>query len=65
MSDDQIVSAYRAHPNPAVPTLHRYHDNGTIICADARAHCSTPVARGHPVYAHMRDFGGDRVVCEG
>ena len=55
-------------PAPAAAdALRRYDDNGngSISCAEARAHDIAPVERGHPAYAFMRDGDGDGVVCEG
>ena len=55
-------------PAPAAAdALRRYDDNGngSISCAEARAHGIAPVERGHPAYAFMRDGDGDGVVCEG
>ena len=49
MSTDQIAAINPAHPNFAVPALHRYHD-------------TAPVERDHPTYAYMRDLDGDGVV---
>ena len=65
---------FYAEPAPApTPTtapqvddaLELYDDNGngTITCAEARAHGIAPVRRGHPAYEHMRDSDGDGVVC--
>ena len=46
--------------------LELYDDNGngTITCAEARAHGIAPVHRDHPAYQYMRDGDGDGVVCE-
>ena len=38
--------------------------NGTISCAEARAHGIAPVSRSHPAYRYMRDGDSDGVVCE-
>lgn len=46
--------------------LMQYDDNknGRITCAEARAHGITPVLRGHPAYAYMKDGDNDGMVCE-
>ena len=46
--------------------LELYDDNGngSITCAEARAHGIAPVHRGHPAYQYMRDADGDGKVCE-
>ena len=46
--------------------LELYDDNGngSITCAEARAHGIAPVHREHPAYQFMRDGDGDGVVCE-
>ena len=51
---------------PDVEALALWDDNGngSITCAEARAHGIAPVHRGHPAYQYMRDADGDGVVCE-
>ena len=46
--------------------LARYDDNGngSISCAEARAHGIAPVKSDHMAYAFMHDADGDGVVCE-
>ena len=45
-------------------TLGDHNGSARITRADARAHGTAPVRRGHPAYQYMRDADGDSVVCE-
>ena len=53
-------------PTAIVDALTLWDDNGngTISCAEARAHGIAPIYRGHPAYQYMDDRDNDGIVCE-
>ena len=53
-------------PTPDTSPLGLYDDNndGTISCAEARAHGIAPVHSVHPAYPYMSDPDGNGIACE-
>ncbi len=71
-TDTPVPSPNTPAPAPQPPpaqggnALDLYDDNnnGSITCAEARAHGIAPVRRDHPAYQYMDDRDNDGIVCE-